>query len=110
MKSITGFFTFYWIIYYPTCIAFYGMNGLSSSIDEAMTIIFIAYTFSTRRYNSINSEAWKEYFTFLLILLFYVAYSIILQIIISLFIRTFVPVINIYGLYTELQRAVARLE
>lgn len=80
MKSITGFFTFYWIIYYPTCIAFYGMNGLSSSIDEAMTIIFIAYTFSTRRYNSINSEAWKEYFTFLLILLFYVAYSIILQI------------------------------
>ena len=44
MKSIARFFTLYWIIYFPTCIAYNDLPGFSS-IDEIMTVILLVYTF-----------------------------------------------------------------
>ena len=64
MNSIAKFFTLYWIIYYPTCIAFNDFHGFSI-VDEAMTFVLILYTFYKKRNQDTNPEPWKEYFVFL---------------------------------------------
>ena len=79
MNSIAKFFTLYWIIYFPTCIAFNDQPGFSS-IDEVMTGVLIVYTLMMRRNESTNPEPWREYFKFLGILAFYVVYSLIMQV------------------------------
>ena len=79
MNSITRFFTLYWIIYFPTCIAYNDLPGFQS-IDEVMTALLIVYTFYQRRNPDTNEEPWKEYFTFLGILAFYVVYSLFMQV------------------------------
>ena len=43
MKNISRFFTLYWIIYFPTCIAYNDLPGFSS-VDEAMTVLLFVYT------------------------------------------------------------------
>lgn len=82
MNSIAKFFTLYWVIYYPTCIAFNDLDGFKY-VDEVMTVILIAYTFAMRRHEDTNPEPWKEYFTFLGILSFYVIYSLYMKVNVS---------------------------
>lgn len=79
MNSIAQFYTLYWIIYFPTCIAYNELPGFSS-IDEGMTALLIVYTFFQILKTDTNSEPWREYFTFLGILAFYVVYSLIRQV------------------------------
>lgn len=79
MNSIAKFFTIYWIIYFPTCIAYNELPGFKS-VDEIMTAILIVYTFAKKWHPDTNPEPWKEYFTFLWILGFYVVYSLIRQV------------------------------
>ena len=79
MNSIAKFFTIYWIIYFPTCIAYNDLPGFQS-VDEIMTAILIVYTFAKKWHPDTNPEPWKEYFTFLWILGFYVFYSLIRQV------------------------------
>ena len=45
MSNIANFFTLFWIIYYPTCIAFNDLPGFSN-IDEIMTVVLMFYTFA----------------------------------------------------------------
>ena len=79
MNTIAKFFTLYWIVYFPTCIAFNELPGFGY-VDEVMTVIMIGYTFARRRHIDTNPEPWKEFFTFLWILAFYVVYSLIMQV------------------------------
>ena len=79
MNFIAQFYTLYWIIYFPTCIAFNDLPGFSS-IDEGMTLLLIVFTFFQILKTDTNSEPWREYFTFLGILAFYVVYSLIRQV------------------------------
>lgn len=79
MNAIANFFTLYWIVYFPTCIAFNDLPGFSS-VDEWMTVILIGYTFLKKGHWATNPEPWREYFTFLGILAFYIAYSLIRQV------------------------------
>lgn len=77
MKNIATFFTFYWCIYFPTCIAFNDVGPLSS-VDELMTGILIIYTFMHYGRKKItNIQPWKEYILFFYILAFYIVYSLI---------------------------------
>ena len=48
MNAIAKFFTLYWIIYFPTCIAFNDLPGFSY-VDEVMTIVIILYTRECRQ-------------------------------------------------------------
>ena len=75
MNSIAKFFTLFWIIYFPTCIAFNDLEGFQYT-DEVMTAVMILYTFYQKRNPDTNQEPWKEYYFFLGILTFYVAYSL----------------------------------
>ena len=76
MKGIARFFTLYWIIYFPTCIAYNDLPGFSS-VDEAMTVLLFIYTlwmYSNNR--SINKRPWKEFLICIGLMAFYTVYSL----------------------------------
>ena len=75
MKGIARFFTLYWIVYFPTCIAYNDLPGFSS-IDEAMTILLFLYTLTKFGSRYTNRKPWNEFFVCLSIIAFYVGYSL----------------------------------
>ena len=79
MNGIATFFTIYWIIYFPTCIAFNDLPGFRN-VDEVMTALLIVYTFYQRKNPDTNQEPWKEYFTFIGIIGFYIVYSLMMKV------------------------------
>ena len=79
MNNIARFFTIYWCIYFPTCIAYNELPGFSS-IDEVMTGIIVLYTYAMKRIHSTNKIPWKEFNFFLGLLGFYIVYSLILAV------------------------------
>lgn len=79
MNSIAQFFTLYWIIYFPTCIAYNDLPGFQS-VDEVMTAILILFTFLKKGHFGTNSDPWGEYFAFLSILGFYIIYSLYMRV------------------------------
>lgn len=77
MKGIARFFTLYWIIYFPTCIAYNDLPGFSS-VDEAMTILLFVYTLWMYNNNrSINRRPWKEFMVCISLIAFYTVYSLL---------------------------------
>lgn len=74
--SISTFYTLFWIIYFPTCIAYNDLPGFSS-VDEVMTVILMAFTLTKKGVRSTNNKPWREYFMFLGILAFYIVYSLV---------------------------------
>lgn len=75
MKGIARFFTLYWIVYFPTCIAYNDLPGFSS-IDEAMTIVLFLYTITKFGSRYTNRKPWSEFFVCISIMAFYVGYSL----------------------------------
>lgn len=75
MKGIARFFTLYWIVYFPTCIAYNDLPGFSS-IDEAMTILLFLYTITKYGSRYTNGKPWNEFFVCISIIAFYVGYSL----------------------------------
>lgn len=76
MKGIARFFTLYWIIYFPTCIAYNDLPGFSS-VDEAMMILLLVYTLWMYSHNrSINRRPWKEFMVCIGLIAFYTVYSL----------------------------------
>lgn len=76
MKNISRFFTLYWIIYFPTCIAYNDLPGFSS-VDEVMMGILLVYTFMMYSNRSINRRSWKEFMVCYSVIAFYTIYSLI---------------------------------
>lgn len=77
MKGIARFFTLYWIIYFPTCIA-YNDLPVFSSVDEAMTVLLFVYTLWMYSHNrSINKRPWKEFTVCISLIVFYTVYSLL---------------------------------
>lgn len=76
MKGIARFFTLYWIIYFPTCIAYNDLPGFSS-VDEVMTGILLVYTFMKYNNRSINRRPWKEFTVCIGLIAFYTVYSLL---------------------------------
>lgn len=76
MYKVANFFTVFWMIYFPTCVAFNDLPGFSS-VDEIMTVVIMTYTFMQKGAKYVNNAPWKEYFVFLAILLAYVVYSLL---------------------------------
>lgn len=75
MKGISRFFTLYWIVYFPTCIAYNDLPGFSS-IDEIMMGILFVYTFMKYSNRSINRRPWREFMVCLSVIAFYTLYSL----------------------------------
>ena len=75
MKLISIFYTLFWMVFFPTCIAFNDLPGFRH-VDEAMTAVLIVFTVLVSGVRTTNRKPWKEYVDFLALLVFYAAYSL----------------------------------
>ena len=75
--STNKFFFWFWVIYLPTCILFY--DRMWQTIDEAMTVVLFLFTI-TRVYGKKMDSIGKEILWHIALMVFYVAYSIVLKI------------------------------
>lgn len=75
MKQIAKFYTLFWIIYFPTCIAFNELPNFGM-IDEFMTVILFAYTLTKVGKRGTVREPLKETKQYIAILVFFVIYGL----------------------------------
>ena len=75
--STNKFFFWFWVIYLPTCILFY--DRMWKTIDEAMTVVLFLFTI-TKVYGKKMDSIGKEILWYVALMIFYVAYSIVLKI------------------------------
>lgn len=75
--STNKFFFWFWVIYLPTCILFY--DRMWQTIDEAMTVVLFLFTI-TKVYGKKMDSIGKEVLWYIALMLFYVAYSIVLKV------------------------------
>ena len=76
MRRIATFYTWFWIVYFPTCIAFNEMQSMKF-VDEIMTVILIGYTFTKINTRYVVKRPRKEYYQFLVILTFFTVYGLL---------------------------------
>lgn len=79
MKSISQFYTWFWIIYFPICIAFAIVVNFDWS-DEILTVILLIYAFVKHRHLVKSKQVTKEISIYIFLMAFYLAYSLIIQV------------------------------
>lgn len=75
MKAIAKFYTWFWIIYFPVCIAFTVAVNFDWS-DEILTALLLMYAVVKQRYLVKNRSRWKEIRIYILLMAFYLLYSL----------------------------------
>lgn len=78
MKSIARFYSLFWILYFPLCIAFYDL--VNDYVDEFMTLILIVFTISKLHLHFVNKKPIKEARQCVMLFIFYLVYSLIMQV------------------------------
>lgn len=73
------FYTFFWILYFPLCVAFYKMSWVPYWVDEAMTLGLLLFTGLKFTRNQ-NDELKKEVWVYIAIMLLYLVYSYIIRV------------------------------
>lgn len=76
MKAIARFYTLFWIIYFPTCLAFYTYDYA----DELLCIILIGFGFLEWKRRRKNKQMEKEMKQYWMIIVFYTVYSLLIQV------------------------------
>lgn len=80
--SVGSFYTYFWILYFPLCIAFYNMEKVPTWIDEAMTLVLLLYT--GMRWGKIKQgKVKKEIWIYISIMIFYLLYSLFMAVNVS---------------------------
>ena len=79
MRGIAQFYTWFWVIYYPVCIAFTTIVNFDYS-DELLTILLVLYAISKSSSLRISHRRTKEMKVCAGIFTFYLVYSFFLQI------------------------------
>lgn len=77
-NSISKFFTWFWIIYIPTCILFY--RRLPDYIDEFMSLTLILFALANWKIKRNNTKIKNEYKAYIGIMIAYVFYSFLVKI------------------------------
>lgn len=79
MRSISKFYTWFWIIYFPVCIAFTYVVDFDWS-DEFLTVLLLTFALGKRRYLVKSKQRTTEISIYILLMIFYLAYSLIIQV------------------------------
>lgn len=79
MKNIAKFYTWFWIIYFPVCIAFTYVVDFDWS-DEILAVLLLTYALGKRRYLEKNKLRTTEISIYILLMVSYLAYSLIIQV------------------------------
>ena len=75
------FYTLFWILYFPLCIAFYSSINFHY-IDEILTVILIGYTFINVKPKG-NKGKFNEMWIYILVMALYVVYSLVMAVNVS---------------------------
>jgi hypothetical protein len=79
MRGIAKFYTWFWIIYFPVCIAFTVAVNFDYS-DEFLTVLLLFYVMSKRRFWVKDMKREKEITACIFVMLFYLVYSFLISI------------------------------
>ncbi len=79
MRGIAKFYTWFWIIYYPICIAFAAAVKWDWS-DEILTILLLVYAVIKQRFLVKDKKRSNEIKWYILIMCFYLIYSLVIRI------------------------------
>ncbi len=79
MKGIARFYTWFWIIYFPVCVAFAAAVDYDWS-DEILTVILLGYALVKRRFLVKNKERTMEISIYIALMVFYLGYSMVMRI------------------------------
>ncbi len=79
MRGIAKFYTWFWIIYFPVCIAFAAAIDFDWS-DEILTLLLLAYGLVKHRYLVKDKGRRKEIAVYVGLMVFYLAYSLLMRV------------------------------
>lgn len=79
MKQISQFFTLFWIIYFPACLAFQRLTGIDWS-DEFLCVVLMGFGFLEWHRRKKNGALLKEMQMYWCIIGFYTIYSIFIHV------------------------------
>lgn len=79
MRAIAKFYTWFWIIYFPVCIAFTNVVKFDWS-DEILTVLLLCYAFAKQRFLIKDKSRTTEINIYIVLMLFYLIYSLLIQV------------------------------
>lgn len=79
MRGISNFYTWFWIIYFPVCIAFTYVVNFDWS-DEILTVALLGYAFMKLRFLVKDKGRKTEINIYIGLMIFYLAYSFFIKI------------------------------
>ena len=79
MRSISYFYTWFWIIYFPVCIAFTYVVNFDWS-DEILTVLLLGYAFMKQRFLVKDKGRKTEINIYIGLMIFYLVYSLLIQV------------------------------
>lgn len=79
MRGISNFYTWFWIIYFPVCIAFTYVVNFDWS-DEILTVALLGYAFMKQRFLVKDKGRKTEINIYIGLMIFYLAYSFFIRI------------------------------
>lgn len=79
MRGIAKFYSWFWIIYFPVCIAFAATVNFDWS-DEILTILLLCYAMTKQRFLVKDKKRSKEIKTYIGLMIFYLLYSLVMAV------------------------------
>lgn len=79
MRGIAKFYTWFWIIYFPVCIAFAVTVDFNWS-DEILTVLLLLYAIVKQRYLVKDKKRMMEINIYIGLMIFYLVYSLIMRV------------------------------
>ena len=79
MKSISKFYTWFWIIYFPVCIAFAVTVNFDWS-DEILTVLLLFYAMAKQHFLVKDKKRSKEINIYIALMIFYLLYSLVIKV------------------------------
>lgn len=79
MRAISKFNTWFWIIYFPVCIAFTYVVNFDWS-DEILTVALLGYAFMKQRFLVKDKGRTTEINIYIGLMIFYLVYSLLIQV------------------------------
>lgn len=79
MRGIAKFYTWFWIIYFPVCIAFAVTVNFDWS-DEILTVLLLLYAIVKQRFLVKNKKRMMEINIYMALMIFYLLYSLVIRV------------------------------
>ena len=79
MRGIAKFYTWFWIIYFPVCIAFAVTVNFDWN-DEILTVLLLFYAMAKQHFLVKDKKRSKEINIYIALMIFYLLYSLIIKV------------------------------